>query len=56
MVEPLRLKQAMSQRKLADAASISQRAIVNFETTEESSIPPHWKSSLALLASSPQSS
>jgi len=31
-LKDLRLKQAMSQRKLADAAGVSQRAIVDLET------------------------
>ncbi len=31
-LKDLRLKRAMSQRKLADAAGVSQRAIVDLET------------------------
>jgi transcriptional regulator with XRE-family HTH domain len=46
VAEPLRLKRAISQRKLADAAGMSQKAIADLETDRGE---PH-PSTLAKLA------
>ena len=37
--EPLRLKRAISQRKLADATGMSQREIIEFETDKRERHP-----------------
>jgi transcriptional regulator with XRE-family HTH domain len=39
VVEPLRLKRAVLQRKLADQAGISQRAIVDLQTDRREPCP-----------------
>ena len=55
-LKDLRLRRAMSQRKLAETAGMSQRPLLTSKPTEESLAPLLWGSSQTHWASSPQSS